>query len=204
MICINATNSNSIGTYIRGNGRKIGSEDEMKILGFYFNRQPTPEKHIEQMEIKYRKRLWMLRNLKRAKIDAREILSAYCCFLRPVIEYCCNVYHSMLNISQSSRIENLQYSALKIIYGYDKTKTDLLELAKIPTLEKRRSKLFTKFCTKLHANQRFKKEWLPEREFEGPGLRNKKILIEKHASSSRLYNSPLYAIRRHLNDIQVK
>ena len=93
--------------------------------------------------------------------------------------------------------------ALRIIYGFDKTHDHLYALSNLATLKARRDELFEKFCTKLHGNKRFREEWLPERVFEGPNIRKQKIILEKHAKTNRLYNCPIYAIRRKLNDILV-
>ena len=125
------------------------------------------------------------------------------CFLRPVIDFCSNVYHSMLNQSQKSRLEKLQTSALKIIFGYNTPSSELNEIADLTTLETRRESLFKNFCLKLYKNTRFRVEWLEERNFTDHNLRHQRILVEKRSSTSRLFSSPLYCVRRTLNDIPV-
>ena len=109
----------------------------------------------------------------------------------------------MLNKSQTSLLESLQYSALKIIFGFDKSRQELLSLAKLPTLEARRDSLFKKFCLKTFSSNRFSSQWLETRNFTGHDLRQQQIIVEKHAKTDRLYKSLLYTIRRTLNDILV-
>ena len=175
----------------------------MKILGFNFSQLPTIEFHLQYMFKKFRKRLWLLRNLKKARADSKDLVDCYCCFLRSVLDYCTNVYHPMLSQGQTDTLEKLQYSALKIIFGYDTDKENLLKLSGLSTLQERRKKLFEAFCLKNYKNERFKQTWFEERDFEGADLRKQKIIVEKFARTSRLYNSPVYAMRRKLNDILV-
>ena len=92
---------------------------------------------------------------------------------------------------------------MRIVYGYDIKKEDMLAKSGLPTLEARRSRLFENFCKKSYANSRFKKAWFTEREFTGHDLRKQKILVEKPARTNRLFNSPLYAMRRKINDLNV-
>ena len=91
----------------------------------------------------------------------------------------------------------------RIIYGYNLTSEELLEKAGVEPLKTRRETLFNKFCLKTYNNDRFKNAWFETREFVGHDLRKQKILIEKPASSNRLYTSPLYAMRRRTNDLLI-
>ena len=175
----------------------------MKILGFYFDSRPGVEKHLEETSRKFRKRLWLLRHLTKSIKCKKELVSCYVCFLRPVVEYCSNVFGPMLNKGQVAFLENMQYSALKIIFGFGVCKSKLLELAGLPLLESRRESLFTNFCNKVYGNPRFREAWLKERTFTGPDLRRQQIIGEEYSRTERLYRSPLFTIRRKLNDILV-
>ena len=206
MICVNSIRQSETKTFIRdaqNGGKKIVAGNELKILGFYFGENPTVENHIDKLKTKFRKRLWILRNLRRAGTPQKDLLDAYTCFIRPTLDYCANVYHSMLTGNQAEQLEKMQLSALKIIYGFHLSKDELNNKAGITTLHERRENLFVGFCKKAYGNERFKTEWFQERTFEGPNLRVQKILKEKHAKSSRLFNSPLYKMRRTLNDVLV-
>ena len=97
----------------------------------------------------------------------------------------------------------MQQSALKIIFGYNHSQEELLSLSGLPSLEERRSVLFRNFCMKIYSNSRFREQWLDTRIFTGHDLRNQNIIVEKFARTERLYKSPLYTIRRNLNDILI-
>ena len=155
------------------------------------------------MEIskKFRKRLWLLGNIKRATKNTDELLKCYCSFLRPILDFCSNVYHPMINITLATVLEKLQLSALKIILGYRLSSDELLEKAELTTLQERRETLFRSFCMKTHNNARFRDQWTEEKTFTDYNLRKQNIIKEHHSRTERLYNSPLFALRRKLNDI---
>ena len=101
MTCINPNNCIELYSNIRdnqNNGKNIISEHSMKILGFHFSSKPNVEKHVEEISRKFRKRLWLLRNMKNVIKEKKELVDIYTCFLRPILDYCSNVYHSMLTI----------------------------------------------------------------------------------------------------------
>ena len=206
MVCVSSSVTMDINTFIKNSksNSKVLSGPEMKILGFFFGSIPMVELHLSTLQSKFRKRLWLLRNLKHARATKKDLVGAFCCFIRPVLEYCSNVYHPMINQSQSLTLEKMQFTALKIIFGYDKSHTELLELSGLPCLSERRNQLCNSFCLKIYNNERFRNEWIEERLFVGPNLRHQKIIVEKQAKTNRLYNSPIYKIRRTLNDILVK
>ena len=207
MVCLHSSACSSFTSFIRNPTNpveRISSELTMKILGFYFENKPTIEYHLKMLQTKFRKRLWLLRNLKKAKASKEDLVDSYCCYLRSVLDYCTNVYHPMLSKSQTEDLEKLQLSALKIIYGYDIDKDDLLTRSGLVSLEERRDTMFEQFCRKTLENPRLKKEWIEERDFEGPNLRKQKIIVESFANTNRLFKSPLFTLRRKLNDLLVE
>ena len=91
-----------------------------------------------------------------------------------------------------------QKRALKTIYGFDRKYEDLLKLTGLTTLEERRECAFANFTTKLHASDRFN-YLFPENTAGNMELRSTKQFVEDYARSNRLYNSPVYSMRRFLN-----
>ena len=65
-------------------------------------------------------------------------------------------------------------------------------------MEQRRQKLFDNFTKKTVKNETYKK-WFPLKETVRE-TRKPRPYIEERANSSRLYRSPLFAMRRLLND----
>ena len=120
--------------------------------------------------------------------------------LRPIIEYCAPVYHPMLTKDMTNRLEGLQRRALRIIYGFDKSHEELLVLTGLETLEERRVHACYSFASKMASSPKFQ-EWFPRTDTDaaGPNLRTKKLFVEEFARTDRLYHSPLFYMRRILN-----
>ena len=104
----------------------------------------------------------------------------------------------MLTKYQSNRLENIQKKCLRSIYGFDLDYEQLLQIAELQTLEERRELAQRKFALKASKNPQFA-HWFPLNK-NRTSVRNPKMYEEQHASSDRLYNSPLFKMRRILND----
>ena len=89
---------------------------------------------------------------------------------------------------------------LKTIFGYKKSYAAALEDSGLEPLYERRQTCFDRFAIKLANNPDYN-HWLPRTVFTGYDLREELIYVEKFAATDRLRNSPLYAIRRRLNEI---
>ena len=153
------------------------------------------------MQLKFRRRVWILRHLKKANIPTGDLIKLYQSLILPVLDYTAVVYHSMLNKTQEVGLENLQKLALKIIYGKTGvTYISLLEQANIETLKDRRIRLTDKFIQKSVANKKYS-SWFPMKVLSDHDLRRERIYKELQARTTRLYNSPIYYYRRRLNDI---
>ena len=108
-------------------------------------------------------------------------------------------YGPMLTKEMSDELESIQKRACKLIFGWDSSYKELLEENKIESLEERRKKLILNFAVKTQKNPRFK-DWFPEKEYEGLNLRKEKKYQELFARTERLKKSPLYHMRRALNE----
>ena len=171
----------------------------MKILGFIFSNKPNANAHVDYIVKKYNKALWSLNHIKRSGIDVKTILTVYCVMLRPLIEFCSPVYHPLISNEQNVRLEGLQKMALKIIYGFNLNYEELLEKAQIKTLEERRVDSCNNFMNKLVLSEQFG-NLFPRNEIDfHMDLRHQNVYHEEFARSKRLYDSPLYSMRRMLN-----
>ena len=106
------------------------------------------------------------------------------------------VFHPMMSDGQDEGLERLQTHALKCIFGPGISGRRMREMAELPTLRSRRIEQCDKFAAKCAASPRFE-HWFPERT--GRSTRNKEKYREDFARCNRLYNSPLYYMRRRLN-----
>ena len=156
--------------------------------------------HIEHLCDTFRRRVWILRHLKAANIDKEGLTRLYQVLVLPTLDYASTVYHSLLTQEQANTLEKLQARALKIIFGYKSSYTELLNISGVESLWDRRERMMDKFICKLVQSDRFRKDWLPEKEFIHHDLRQELFFHEKFARTDRLYKSPKYFIRRRLNE----
>ena len=78
--------------------------------------------------------------------------------------------------------------------------SELINCVDIEKLEDWKIEITKKFAIKTAANTRFE-HYFPARQQTQEGLRPTKIYEKKHANTERLYNCPLYYMRRLLNDM---
>ena len=85
-----------------------------------------------------------------------------------------------------------------MIYGYEKTYADLLSESGLERLEERRKNNLIRFAENTLKNPKYSDRWFPKRELVRLN-RNTAPYLEETAGGNRLYNSPLFTMRRHLN-----
>ena len=89
---------------------------QAKILGVTVRDDLRWSTHIFNIIKKANKRVFFIVQLKRARIPAKEIVNFYCCCVRPVLEYACEVFHFALPKYQSDNIERIQRRITSIIF----------------------------------------------------------------------------------------
>ncbi len=115
-----------------------------KLLGLIFQDDLKWNDHVNYIVKKSAKRLYMLRLLKRAHCDTKTLISVYFSCVRPILEYCAQVWHYNIPEYLSKEIERIQSRALKIINPSLSYNESLLDL-NVPTLYSRRELLCTRF-----------------------------------------------------------
>ena len=199
LLLISPPNGYKNNAYISIQGQKIVSTEQLKLLGFMFGSQPNVSAHVSEIKRKFRARFWSLIHLRRAGIHSGELFKLFCVFIRPVIEFCSAVYHSMLTKEQSNDIERLQKQAVKLSFGWNKTYQCICEEQRITTLKKRRELYVDSFVRKTMRSARFGPTWFPVRGRDVYGLRERRDIEETNARTSRYYNGPLSYMRRRAN-----
>ena len=198
LLCLSSSNSCEVSSFVEHGGSRIGNVASMTLLGFGFDGRPSVHALVDLIRRKFNSRAWMIRHLKMSGVPDNDIVKVFCSVIRPVIEYVSSVYHPMLSLALSEEIESMQRRVLKIIFGFRTSYKTALEYAEIGTLANRRSASFEKFARNTAANERFR-HWFPTLDRPRYNLRTKLIYEEFHANTQRLYQSPLYAMRRLLN-----
>ena len=176
---------------------EIYSSPTLKMLGYTFSETPTVQAQLDYLMRKANKRLFLLLNFKRSGVPKDKLKDLYGTMNRYILEYTSNVYHPQLNKGQSNQLEKIQKRCLRIIYGYEHDYATLLNMSGLQTLEERRVNSFDKFTKNTAKNPKYN-HWFPINPAERTG-RNTNKYLEETATGTRLYNSPIFSMRRHLN-----
>ena len=103
-----------------------------KLLGVVFNDDLTRNDRVTYIVKKSLKRLYMLGILKRARADTKTLITMYVTYVRPILEYCAQVWHYNIPEYLSKDIERIQLKAMKII-DPSLSYNDALAVFDIPT-----------------------------------------------------------------------
>ena len=101
--------------FLDADGVRLSSGASMKVLGFHLDLRTSCHAHVEALKKRIRETTWVLRHLKRSGFTDSELALVYTTGVRPVLDYCCVVYHSMLTNKQDQQVERLQVQALECI-----------------------------------------------------------------------------------------
>ena len=178
-------------------GNEIDCVDSLKILGVHFSSRPDMAAQVDAICRKFRARIWILRHLHHNGFVEEDLLKVYKSIILPCHDYCSNVFHSSLTLSQTVVLERLQAKALKAIYGYEPSYRALIEKSGLTTLRARRENREIVFARKCANSDRFSR-WFPAAE-RVRETRNDMMYKEFFARCVRCYNSPIYSMRRRLN-----
>ena len=179
-------------------GSPMYSSDSLKLLGFEFGRKPTVHAQIDNLVSRAASRTFVIRRLAGVKVNKTRLKNIYCSIVRSVMEYSCVTYGPMMAQYEKNRLEKIQRNCLRSIYGFNKSYAELLDESGLQTLEERRKRALGRFAVKAAANKQFT-NWFPlnDNRFS---QRSSNLYKELYAKSDRLYRSPLFEMRRFLNN----
>ena len=146
------------------------------------------ERSPENVIKKGASRLYLLRQLKRAKRDPAQLLRFFTTCIRPVSEYACQVFHNGLpEYLSAEELEKIQRRVLRIIFpdlGYQ----EALKEFNIATLHQRRQWLTERPINDIKDNCLHKLHCLlPPRNFSTVALRKKRAFNVPFCRTNRLF-----------------
>ena len=195
LLCISDANTyRGSACIVDADGEVLCSADKMKILGFHLDRRPSCHAHVAALKSRMRETTWVLRHLKLNGFNETELATVYRTIIRPILDYCCVIYHPLLTNEQDQQVERLQSQALKNIYGYKMKYSLMREKAGVTTLRARHIDLYNKFTANALWSDRFCC-WFPPREGRQGSRREAEKYMEFTARTDRLQNSPLFYYR---------
>ena len=128
---------------VKVNDKHLEVVTSAKILGMTITDDLKWNVHAANILLKASKRLYLLKQLKRANVDTNSVIKFYCACIRSVLGYACQAFHSGLPNYLSKEIERIQKRALRIIYSY----VDYGEALEMRNLERRKDRR-EKLCEK--------------------------------------------------------
>ena len=202
MICISSARSYEPECYFltSANERISSAATIIKVLGFTFGREPNVKIHVGLLLNKFKSRIWALRHLKKNGFTNENLVLVYKSMIRPLVEYCSCVYHSLITLSDSLELDRLQMQALKTIFGWRLSYRSLLEKSGLERLCTRREAAFHLLAKEMSESIHYT-ELSPLNPERRPGLRTREKYKVYTANTNRYLNSPLNSMRHFLNGL---
>jgi hypothetical protein len=136
------------------NGKELETVPNIKLFGLNIQEDLKWNCHVSEIIRKASSRLYFLRQLKRANVPTKELLTFYTTCVRPVTEYACAVFHNSL-AHLSADLERLQKRALRTIYPQS-TYANALISSNLTTLYERRNMLTVNLFNEIVNNENHK------------------------------------------------
>jgi hypothetical protein len=105
-----------------------------RVLGVIISDDLTWNAHLDHIAKKANKRLYMLLRCKRAGVAKKDMLGIYLALIRPVLEYCCVVWHTTLPKYLHNFLEAIQKRAVRLICGTEPTYDECLQELNLSSL----------------------------------------------------------------------
>ena len=114
------------------NGEILEVVKEVKLVGVMVDSNLSWKKNTDYICQKAIRKLWIIRRLKKLKMDISTLLDVYTKEVRSLLEHAVPVWHSGLTKRQSAQIEKVQKTAFRIMldtnYTNYETACNLLNL----------------------------------------------------------------------------
>ena len=178
-------------------GNKVTAGDSMKILGVHFSTEPGMAAQVADIRKIFTARIWALRHLGRMGMSKPDLLRVYKSTILPMHDYCSTVFNSSLTLTQSGQLERLQAMALKAMYGFDHSYRSLLSISSLSPLKVRLDDRGDRFAQRCCTDPGYS-AWFPLHQATRV-TRNPLPYKEGRARTKRLYDSPIFHLRRRLN-----
>ena len=175
------------------NDKPIEIVTTIKLLGLNISNNLKWNHHIEEIFKKASTRLYFLRQLKRAKVAEKELLTFYKTCIRPITEYACPVFHNGLPTYLSDELERIQKRAMQIIFP-NINYQDALKNSNLLSSYERREYLTNKLFEEICSDPNHKLHYLvPKLNETDIGLRNRRMFNFPVCKTNRLKNSFIFS-----------
>ena len=173
-------------TNLKIKGETLEVVDEAKLLGTIISNDLKWNKNTDKLVKNANKRMKMLHVAAKFVNNNQDLVYLYKTFIRSVLEFSAVVWHSSLSKSNTSDIERVQKSALKVILreNYKDYKSALKDLH-LESLAERREKLCQRFAKKCLKLQKFKILFPENKKLHCMNKRKRRKFYENKANTER-------------------
>ena len=173
---------------------------EVKLLGVVITDDLSWNRNTSYLVKKANSRMRILHKLCEFSIPVKEMVIIYIAYIRSVCEQSCTVWHSSLTQENSTDLERIQKTSLKIILKDNYCSYEsALNQSQLEELSVRREKLCLGFAQKGLKNEHLK-SLLVENNLKTEFRQQEKYNV-MHAYTDRLKNSAIVYMQRLLNKI---
>ena len=155
-------------------GKVLETVESARILGVTISCNLKWNNHVNDVIKRANKRLYFFVLLKRARVPADDIINFYCTTIRPVLEYCAQIFHHALPAYLSDDIERVQRRALSII-SPELSYHDSSDRHGLASLYDRRMKLCTDLFLSVSNPSHKLYNLLPDRHFSAYNTRHRRV-----------------------------
>ena len=99
-------------------GQMLEVVEEIKLVGVMVSQDLKWQKNTDFICTKASQKLWIIRRLKKFKLNITQLLDVYQKEVRSILEYAVPVWNSGITSKQSNQIEKIQKVAFRIILGH--------------------------------------------------------------------------------------
>ena len=159
------------------------------LLGLNISDDLKWKSHVDQITKKAAKRLYLLKQLKRANVSVKDLFRFYFSCIRSVLEYSCQVFHSNLPKYLCDDIERIQKRAMRMVFP-DLPYNEACLKANLPTLSERRDMLSQNLFDNIARNKDHKlAHLLPPKTAHTKKLRTVRTIQKPTCRTDRFKNS---------------
>ncbi|XP_071948970.1 uncharacterized protein [Antedon mediterranea] len=128
------------------NGSNLDVVEHMRLLGVIIQSNLKWDLNTQDIVSRASRRLFALCILKKVNVVLDDLITVYTSYIRPILEYACQVWHGAITKKMANSIETIQKRACRIMLGATYISYDnALEVTGLPSLGARRDTLVLSF-----------------------------------------------------------
>ena len=199
-IIFNYSKNFQFSTDLKLDGDVIETVSETKLLGTIITNDLNWNKNTQSIVRQSNKRMSFLHKASRFTNNSNDLKKIYMLQVRSKLDQSAVVWHSSITRKNSSDLERVQRSALKVILGekYQSYK-DALRVLKMDSLEMRRQKICLKFAKQCLRHEKLKELFPRNERRHDMEKRDCEKYVVKKAMTERYRKSAIVSMQRLLN-----